>query len=323
MPPVWRRKAERAPPQMWMEVPFPFLSQRWPWQGRAGHFINARMIVREAPAKINLSLRVLRKREDGFHEITTRMAPLALADRVTVERKADAADGTVAFTCDDPSVPGDETNLAVKAVRALERRTGPLPGLRLHLEKRIPHGAGLGGGSSDAAAVLLAVRELLALEVAWDDLVEAAAETGSDVPFFLYEGVCDCSGRGEAVVPVADFAWRPRILLIKPPFGVATPGAYKRWSRSLEVPGLPYGPQETPGGTLVNDLERPVFEKYLVLGTLKSALLACDGVTGALMSGSGSTVFAVLTAAADAAAIMDTAREITGEETWCCGTQVR
>ena len=278
-------------------------------------------VVLDAPAKINLSLRVLRRREDGFHEITTRMAPLALADRVTLELLPDASPGTVAFTCDDPTVPGDGTNLAVRAVRALEKHTGPLPGLRIHLEKRIPHGAGLGGGSSDAAAVLRGAGMLF--QIAPGVLQDAAAETGSDVPFFLYERACDCAGRGEAVTPVDDFTWQPRVLLLKPPFGVATPDAYGRWRDSREVPGFLYMEQHTPGGMLVNDLERPVFEKYPVLGLLKSRLFTCPGVQGALMSGSGSTVFAVLAPEADATAVTAAAAGIIGPGLWSCDTTVR
>ncbi len=279
------------------------------------------MLTLEAPAKINLSLRVLRRREDGFHEITTRMAPLALADRVTLETLTNDPPGTVHFTCDDATVPADETNLAVKAVRALEKHTGPLPALRIHLEKRVPHGAGLGGGSSDAAAVLRGLGELSGISAA--ALQAAAADTGSDVPFFLHGCACDCTGRGEEVVPVSGFDWHPRLLLLKPPFGVATPDAYKRWQDSHEMPGFLYFPQYTPGGELCNDLERPVFEKYPVLGLLKSHLLTCPGVQGALMSGSGSTVFAVLTPEADAAAITAAAEEVIGAGLWTCDTALR
>ena len=281
------------------------------------------MLTLDAPAKINLSLRVLRRREDAFHEIATWMAPLALADRVTLELLPGAVEGKVEFSCDDPSVLGDETNLAVKAVRALEKHTGLLPAVRIHLEKRIPHGAGLGGGSSDAAAVLRGLNELLNLSLPAQTLAEAAEATGSDVPFFLHGCVCDCTGRGEVVTPVPGFSWRPRVMLVKPPFGVATPDAYRRWTDSRELSGLPYAPQPTPGGKLVNELERPVFEKYPVLGALKARLLACEGVTAALMSGSGSTVFAVLEPAANAAAVIGAAQEEFGPEFWCCDTTLR
>ncbi len=281
------------------------------------------MLTLDAPAKINISLRVLRRREDGFHEITTRMAPLALADRLTMKSAPGAPPGTVEFTCDDPSVPGDETNLAVQAVRALELLTGVLPAVRIHLEKRIPHGAGLGGGSSDAAAVLRGMNEMLALNLPVNTLAAAAAATGSDVPFFLHGCVCDCTGRGETVTPVPGFSWRPRVLLVKPPFGVSTPDAYRRWKDSREVPGLPYAAQQTAGGELVNDLERPAFEKYPVLGTLKARLLSCEGVIASLMSGSGSTVFAILEPGANAADVISAAQEEIGTELWCCDTALR
>jgi 4-diphosphocytidyl-2-C-methyl-D-erythritol kinase len=281
------------------------------------------MITLEAPAKINLSLRILRRREDGYHEIATRMAPLQLADRITLETLPRAAPGTVGFSCDDPTVPVGEENLAVKAVRALEKSTGPLPGVRIHLEKKIPHGAGLGGGSSDAAAVLSGLDRLFSLSLPAATMAAAAAAVGSDVPFFLHGGVCDCTGRGEVVTAVPDFSWKPRVLLVKPPFGVATPEAYRRWRQSREMPGLQYAAQETPGGILANDLERPAFEKYPVLGTLKACLMRCAGVTAALMSGSGSTVFAVMEPSANAATVIEVAQRELGTELWCCDTALR
>ena len=113
------------------------------------------------------------------------------------------------------------------------------------------------------------------------------------------------------------------MLLVKPPFGVSTPEAYRRWKDSREVPGLPYAAQQTPCGELVNDLERPVFEKYPVLGTLKSRLLQSKGVSAALMSGSGSTVFAVLEDGADAAAAIAAAQEEIGGGIWCCTTVLK
>jgi 4-diphosphocytidyl-2-C-methyl-D-erythritol kinase len=125
------------------------------------------------------------------------------------------------------------------------------------------------------------------------------------------------------VTPVPDFSWKPRVLLVKPPFSVSTPEAYRRWQHSREMPGLPFAGQETPGGILANDLERPVFEKYPVLGTLKASLLRCQGVTAALMSGSGSTVYAVLEPSANAAAVIAAAQRELGAELWCCDTALR
>jgi len=257
------------------------------------------IIELHAPAKINLTLSVLRRRDDGFHEIETRMVPLPqVNDHVRVECIPDAAPGTVNISCDVPGVPADQSNLAVRAVRELQQAISmPIPAIQITLCKRIPSGAGLGGGSSDAAAVLLAVNQLLNLGLSRAQLAEVAAGVGSDVPFFVYGGACDCSGRGEIVKPVDEgegFGVLPPVLLVKPPFGVETPGAYKHWQDSKEIPGVLYKPQKTAVGLLVNDLERPVFEKFPFLAELKMWLLERSEVNAALMSGSGSTVFALL-----------------------------
>jgi 4-diphosphocytidyl-2-C-methyl-D-erythritol kinase len=252
-----------------------------------------------APAKINLSLRVLGRRDDGFHEIETCMAPLTLADEIEVElttlpAASNAEPGRVGLTCSDPSLPAGRENLAFRAAELFLERHGPAGyGVRLALEKRIPHGAGLGGGSSDAGTVLLALNELFGAGLSLDQLAALAAELGSDVPFFVYRSAAVCRGRGERVQPVSLARSLP-LLLLKPPFPVPTPWAYGRWREARELPGVPYGPQEFTWGTLVNDLERPVFEKYLVLAAVKMWLLAQPEVAGALMSGSGSTMMAVL-----------------------------
>ena len=269
-----------------------------------------------APAKINLSLRILRRREDGFHELATRMVPLELCDHLTLTTITDAPAGTVRFTCGTPGVPDDESNLAVRAVRALEALTGPLPAVALHLEKHIPHGAGLGGGSSDAAAVLRGLDALFHLGLDLPTLSTAAAAIGSDVPFFLHGTACDASGRGEILTPLSPPPPPLRLLLVKPPFGVPTPWAYQRWRDSLPVPGLPCDPVSAMGETFVNDLERPVFEKFPVLGHLKARLLASPGVAAALMSGSGSTVFAVLHPDAALPPLVDAVHDIIGTEVW-------
>ena len=246
-----------------------------------------------APAKINLSLRVLGRRPDGFHEIETRMAPLTLADEIAVEWMA-AGSERIHFTCDDPSLPTGPENLAYRAAQLfLERHGLGDRGIRLALAKRVPHGAGLGGGSSDAGTVLLALNELSGLRLPASRLALLAAELGSDVPFFVYQSDAVCRGRGEQVQPVASGDPLP-LLLLKPPFPIPTPWAYSRWRDARELPGLSYAPQALPWGVLVNDLERPVFEKYLVLATVKMWLLEQPEVAGALMSGSGSTMLAVL-----------------------------
>ena len=275
-----------------------------------------------APAKINLSLRVLRRREDGFHDIHSLMVPLALEDTLTLTKDPDLAPGEIVFTCTDPTLPSDASNLAVRAIQSLSAHCGGLPGLRLHLEKRIPHGAGLGGGSSDAASALAGVNTLCGLGLSIDTLSSIAAGIGSDVPFFLHRRACIAEGRGELIHPVPEDAAPPplRILLVKPPFGIPTPWAYQRWRDSVPVPGLPMAPQPQSWGILENDLERPVFEKYPVLGHLKARLLTTPGVTAALMSGSGSTVFAILQPDATLPEILTAIHDEAGDDVWTCDT---
>jgi 4-diphosphocytidyl-2-C-methyl-D-erythritol kinase len=259
--------------------------------GRGGH-LSRRMTI-DAPAKVNLTLRVLGRRPDGFHDIETLMAPLDLADRLEVELKDTPG---LEFSCSDPSLPTDGSNLVCKAVKAFAAATGREFGVRIHLEKRIPHGAGLGGGSSDAAAVLKVLNELLGAGLSTEDLEKIAASIGSDVAFFIRGVPAICRGRGERVEPVEGVP-SAEILLVKPPFPVSTSWAYGAWAAAKK-------PRETFPAMLgsiamVNDLEVPVFSKHLQLPVLKRWLAAQPGVRAAMMSGSGSTVFAVLEGAAE------------------------
>ena len=267
-----------------------------------------------APAKINLSLEVRGKRADGFHEIDTLMVPISLADTLDIES---ASGGGVAFTCSDATLPTGDDNLVVRAAKLFYDRLGETPDVRIHLEKRVPHGAGLGGGSSDAASTLMGLNEIHGEPFDTRNLAGMAAQLGSDIPFFVYRSAAVCKGRGEIVEPV-EFAGALPLLLIKPPFGVPTPWAYKHWSDSREVPGIPYGAQVFPWGKLVNDLERPVFEKYLFLALLKRWLLAQEEVAGALMSGSGSTTLAVLRDASLAPALCEKIAAEYGDGLWTC-----
>ena len=270
-----------------------------------------------APAKINLSLRVLRKREDGFHEIETLMAPIAIRDTLDIERRDG---GGIDFTCSDTTLPVDGTNLVVRAARAFCSAARVEPDVRIFLQKEIPHGAGLGGGSSDAAATLLALDTLFETRMPHADISRIAAEIGSDVPFFLARSAAWCRGRGENVEPCTLPGPLP-LLLIKPTFGVPTPWAYQRWRDSLEIPGVPYAPQTLGGITLVNDLERPVFEKFIQLAEMKRWLLGQPETAAALMSGSGSTMIAVLRESAAGPAFSERARVQFGEHTWLSLTE--
>jgi 4-diphosphocytidyl-2-C-methyl-D-erythritol kinase len=270
-----------------------------------------------APAKINLSLRVLGKRGDGFHEVETLMAPITIRDTLDIEPRDG---GGLEFSCSDATLPADGTNLVVRAARAFFGAIGARPDVRIFLQKEIPHGAGLGGGSSDAAATLLALNVLFETQLPPAELTSIAAAIGSDVPFFLARSAAWCRGRGEIVEP-CPFPHVLPLLLMKPSFGVPTPWAYQRWRDSLEIPGVPYAPQQFGWGTLVNDLERPVFEKFIQLAEMKRWLLEQPEVAGALMSGSGSTVFALLCEKADGPALSEKARAQFGPHTWIAVTE--
>ena len=267
-----------------------------------------------APAKVNLSLRVLRRREDGFHEIESLMCPVSIFDTLEITHREEPG---LEFVCDDPSLPTGDDNLVVRAAKLFCTECGLEPRVRIVLTKRIPHGAGLGGGSSDAASTLLGLDRLFETQLPCEALAAMAADLGSDIPFFIYQSAAKIGGRGERVEPV-DFPHALPLLLIKPAFGVPTPWAYKKWKDSVEIPEVRYTAQEFPWGSLVNDLERPVFEKYVFLADLKMWLLNQPEVTGALMSGSGATVFALLQTKEEAGALGERIAAEFGPDLWCC-----
>ncbi len=265
-----------------------------------------------APAKINLSFRIQHRRDDGFHEIETLMAPISLDDELTIER-GDAGGG-IQFECDDPALGGSD-NLVVRAAKLFCETINAPSDLRIGLRKRIPHGAGLGGGSSDAATTLLGLNELFAADLSRERLTTLAAQLGSDVPFFILQSAAHCRGRGE-IVNGTTLPAKLSLLLLKPRFGVATPWAYSHWRDSRELPGISYAAQTVSGIEIVNDLERPVFEKFVFLAQMKSWLLRQREVEAALLSGSGSTIFAVLRKRSEAAALIDRARSDLDPDLW-------
>jgi 4-diphosphocytidyl-2-C-methyl-D-erythritol kinase len=271
-----------------------------------------------APAKINLSLKILNRRNDGFHEIETLIAPVSLQDEIKID-KIDIGKG-IKFRCDDPSVSSGEDNLVVCAAKSFFAATKLTPATSIDLKKKIPHGAGLGGGSSDAAATLLALNRLFETNLSREELAKLGSDVGSDVPFFIFESAACCRGRGELVTPVRLPEQLP-ILLLKPDFVLATAWAYSRWHDSREIPGVTYAAQEFAGQTFVNDLEGPVFEKFVFLAQLKMWLLRQPEVDAALMSGSGSTVFAVLREGQDTEAIAERARDQLDPELWTCACE--
>jgi len=267
-----------------------------------------------APAKINLALKILGRRGDGFHEIETLIAPIALYDKIDIEKQSRWID----FSCDDPTVPSGDENLVVRVAKAFFEKTKISGGVGIKLHKKIPHGAGLGGGSSDAAATLRALNQLFKSKLSREELANLGSNIGSDVSFFVFESAAVCKGRGEIVEPT-NLKKKLSILLLKPGFSVSSAWAYSRWQDSKEIPGISYQPQNFDGQSFLNDLERPVFEKFVFLAQLKAWLLNQAEVGAAVMSGSGSTVFAVLRPNADVDLVAERVWDELDREIWTCG----
>jgi 4-diphosphocytidyl-2-C-methyl-D-erythritol kinase len=282
--------------------------------GVAGHPDRIHPVQAAAHAKINLNLRVLGRRPDGYHEVETLMVPVGLHDEVGIVLRPE---GGVTVTCDVPWLACDETNLAHVAARAFFRATGAGGGAQIHLVKRIPPGAGMGGGSGNAAAVLRGLDALCGTRLGGAKIGELAADIGSDVPWFLRSVPAVCRGRGEILKPVT-LGGHPPVLLLKPPFGIATAWAYKAWAGVK-----PAAAAHDIGWTVVrNDLEAPVFRKYVLLAAMKEWIGGCEGVVAAGMSGSGSTIFAILDEGCDAAALGRQARCLFGQTLWVCPTRI-
>src|SRR3989440_424386 len=189
--------------------------------------IEMQMMQVLAPAKINLSLRVLGKRKDGFHEIETLIAPISLHDKIDIEKQSRWID----FSCDDPTLSTGDDNLVVRAAKLFFEKTKISGGVGIKLQKTIPHGAGLGGGSSDAAATLRALNQLFETKLSRDELAKLGSTIGSDVSFFLFESAAICKGRGENVNPMK-LKEKLSILLCKPAFSVSSGWTYSRWQNS-------------------------------------------------------------------------------------------
>lgn len=220
------------------------------------------MLLRaEAPAKINRELRVGARRPDGFHEIRSRFCTIDLADRLEVED----ADG-LEIACAGIPVPEGDSNLVARAARSLAEELGIAPRAGIRLEKRIPVGAGLGGGSADAAVTLLLLSKLWRSPLSAAALSSVAARVGSDVPFFLQGGEADVTGRGERVTPREDGPVRELLLLV-PPFSIATAEVYAAYSRQtagaarlaerLEIDGTRnfLGPNDLASAVLETNLQ--------------------------------------------------------------------
>ena len=260
--------------------------------------------------KINLTLEVLYRRRDGFHQIETIMQEIGLADEISLEELSPDPDcggfkrGEIQLKCDHPLLPDGEKNLAYRAASLFISKFAPGKSVKIELKKKIPVAAGLGGGSSNAAAVLKGLRSLWGIPVAPEELLKLAASLGSDVPFFLYGGTALAEGRGELISPAAAFPHTEVLLASPKNLQLSAAEVYqallseklspgnktKAFLRALEQEKGSRGSTLTPFlPLLVNDLEEPAFSLQMDIKILKERL--SDMGLAPLMSGSGPTVF--------------------------------
>jgi 4-diphosphocytidyl-2-C-methyl-D-erythritol kinase len=253
-------------------------------------------IVRiSTPAKVNLFLEIHGKRPDGYHDLSTLIVAVDLYDDLEF---APADDGTTELVCDLPELSVGQDNLIHKAAERLRQKTGSTRGVKIHLTKRIPWAAGLGGGSSDAAATLAGLNILWDLGLSQEELSQLAGELGSDIPFFLNGPAAWCLGRGERIEPVP-IGQTLNLVLIKPEEGLSTAEVY----RKVRVPteprdgtacrtALAEGNAEVIGSTMFNRLQEPAFDLCPAAAEVAQRL-GEFGTAGVLLSGSGSCLFAL------------------------------
>ena len=276
-----------------------------------------------SPIKVNLYLRIVAKRADGYHDLETVMAPLDFGDTLTFA----PAERGIMMSCDNPALPTDGRNLVVRVAKRLAERFAVKRGAHIALTKRAPLAAGVGGGSSNAAFTLLGLNRLWQLGATEAQLGEIAASLGSDINFFLTGKTALCRGRGEQVVPVL-FRLKAFVLLVNPGFGISTKWAYEHWRPltgqapdvTLLLRALEENDLAAASAALYNSLEAPSVGKFPVLELLKRAMRN-EGAAGALMSGSGASVFGLFAKATDAERAAAKARAEFGPSLWTrvCG----
>jgi 4-diphosphocytidyl-2-C-methyl-D-erythritol kinase len=271
-------------------------------------------------AKINWTLEILGKRADGYHELRTLLQTVSVADELVFE----LLDHGIEIVCDHPDVPCDETNLVHRAARLFADFTGISKGIRVTINKRIPTAAGLGGGSGNAAATFLALQKLWQMELEPRDLFSLGAKLGADVPFFFVGGTCLGVGRGDEIYPLADIR-ADNMLLVNAGILVPTREVYAALPPELTNPNaitkMPtsfeaaYAAVTTQNEQirLHNDLEIPVLSSYGLLVEVKEKLKRA-GASGVLMSGSGSTIFAIF----DSDQARNDAQSELGQNGWWC-----
>lgn len=270
-----------------------------------------------AYAKINLTLSVLGKRTDGYHDVEMVMQSIELHDIIQIRSLVEGVSLTVAGA----DLPAGEENLVMRAVKLLDRELGVKRGVHIHLAKRIPVAAGLGGGSADAAATLVALNMIWRLGLTLPEMMELGVALGSDVPFCLLGGTAIARGRGELLTPVQSGP-QMGLVLVKPPFSVSTAQTYNSFTgrqnnRSPDcnamVVALSQGNLAAVAFNLVNDLEEVTAARHPEISQIKNRLLAA-GASGVLMTGSGPTVFGLAPDLASARLVAARYRRVRGEQ---------
>jgi len=265
----------------------------------------------QAPAKVNLFLDILGKRPDKYHDIRSLLVPVALFDKVVIETRGQGIETIVDSKIMFEGIPWpvsmvkDADNLTTRAARLLKETTGYPGGARIVLEKRIPIAGGLGGGSSDAAAVLNGLNTIWNTGLSREELMNLGSSLGSDVPALVHDGVVCMEGTGDRVTPVPmNTGCSLWMVLVNPGFGVSTTDIYSRYTPDLTsvssqtmfdrvLSGLADGCQQRIAGGLFNVLQKTVFRKYPLLELIKKELEKA-GAMGVLLSGTGATVFALV-----------------------------
>ena len=243
-------------------------------------------------AKVNLGLRILGRRPDGYHDLQTRFQTIDLCDELVLEPNA----RTLRVHVEGAVLEADASNLVVRAAQALRAARRGLPGAAILLRKRIPIAAGLGGGSSDAAATLMGLSRLWRLEIRDEEMQSLAAALGADVPFFLVGGCARGSGRGDHIVPLADLP-DCRLALVLPDFGSSTEEAFRLWderglSASVSVAGVEGKAEDLSVGALANDFEPLLLDRFPLLRSYRDRLLR-RGAAAVALSGSGPSLYGV------------------------------
>ncbi len=288
-------------------------------------------ITRASCCKVNLFLNVLRRRADGFHDLETFFYPIPLFDYLTIDKK-----GTeIKLTCNNPLLPVDSQNLVYRAAEAFLKKIDANDGVEIYLDKRLPISAGIGGGSSNAANTLLCINELFGFPLDSDAIFHLAESLGSDVPFFLDAKPAIATGRGEKLQRLSELSSLKGayVILIYPGFGISTKWAYgelakfpeifsdKSKSVSNFVDILKSKTIEEASPYFYNVLEKPAFKKYPILEIYKEFNKE-NGAAVSLMSGSGSTVFAILKSKDDAEILKEKFQNKFGLSNWIAIAQL-